>query len=277
MPIERAMVSIDSLVSVIEPSMMLALPKDESGVAMEAERALIRSGVKNLHVLCVPACGYQADILIGAGCVSILECAGVVVSEFGVGPRFRAAVRSGSITLRDSTCPVIHAGLQAGAKGSPFAAVRGVLGSDLVKIRKDWRVIDNPLGSDGGDPVLVVPAINPDVFMFHARWGDRYGNVWISSRRDLAYTSHASRKTLVTVEEIWDGDLLADPVMSAGTLSSVYVSAVAHAPRGAWPMTLQHTYLEDTPHIGDYMKQAATDGGFEAYLQEHVYGRSRAA
>lgn len=276
MPIERAMVSVDNLLSAISPGMKLALPKDESGVPMEAERAMIRRGVKDLHVLCVPACGYQADILIGAGCVSILECAGVAVSEFGIGPRFKAAVRSGSIQLRDSTCPVIHAGLQAGAKGSPFAGVRGVLGSDLVKIRKDWRVIDNPLG-DGGDPVLVVPAINPDVFMFHARWGDRYGNVWISSRRDLAYTSHASKTTLVTVEEIWDGDLLADPAMSAGTLSSVYVSAFAHAPRGAWPMTLQHTYLEDTEHVGQYMKQAATDEGFSAYLQEHVHGRSRAA
>jgi glutaconate CoA-transferase, subunit A len=276
MPIERPMVSVESLVSAVEPGMMIALPKDESGVAMEAERALIRRGVKNLHVLCVPACGYQADILIGAGCVSTVECAGIIVSELGVGPRFRAAVREGSIQLKDSTCPVIHAGLQAGAKGSPFAAVRGILGSDLVHIRKDWRVIDNPL-AHGGDPVLVVPAINPDVFMFHARWGDRYGNVWISSRRDLAYTSHASRKVLVTVENIWDGDLLGDPVMSAGTLSSVYVSATAHAPGGAWPLTLQHCYAEDFANIQEYMRMAATAEGFQAYLQQHVYERSRAA
>jgi glutaconate CoA-transferase subunit A len=276
MPTERPLVSVEDLVAQITSGMMIALPKDESGVAMDAERALIRRGVTGLHLLCVPACGYQADILIGAGCVSTVECAGIIVSEFGVGPQFKAAVRAGSITLRDSTCPVIHGGLQAGAKGSPFAAIRGVLGSDLVKIRKDWRVIDNPF-ADGGDPVLIVPAINPDVFLFHARWGDRYGNVWISSRRDLAYTSHASRRTLVTVEEIWDGDLLADPVMSAGTLSSVYVSAVAHAPRGAWPMTLQHTYLEDTAHVEQYMKTAATVDGFNAYMQEHVYGRNRAA
>jgi glutaconate CoA-transferase subunit A len=276
MPIERPMVSVEHLVSNVESGMMIALPKDESGVSMEAERALIRRGVKDLHLLCVPACGYQADILIGTGCVSTVECAGIIVSEFGVGPRFKAAVRSGGIALKDSTCPVIHAGLQAGAKGSPFAAVRGILGSDLVKIRKEWRVIDNPL-ADGGDPVLIVPALNPDIFIFHARWGDRYGNVWISSRRDLAYTSHASRKTLVTVEEVWDGDLLADPVMSAGTLSSVYVTETAHAPRGAWPMTLQHAYLEDSNHVESYMKRAVTDEGFEAYVQEYVYGCSRAA
>ena len=94
MPIERPMVSVEALVTAIEPGMMIALPKDESGVAMEAERALIRSGVTGLHLLCVPACGYQADILIGAGCVSTVECAGIIVSEFGVGPQFKAAVRS---------------------------------------------------------------------------------------------------------------------------------------------------------------------------------------
>lgn len=275
MPVERPFVGVGELVSGIRDGMMLALPKDESGVAMEAERELIRRKVRNLHLLCVPACGFQADLLIGSGCVSTVECAGIIVGEIGVGPRFRTAVRAGTLTLKDSTCPVIHAGLQAGAKGAPFAVTRGILGSDLVNVRKEWRVVDNPL-KEGGDPVLVVPALNPDVFMFHARWGDRYGNVWISSRRDLAYTSHAARQTLVTVEEIWDGDLLADPVMSAGTLSSAYVSATAHVPRGTWPMTLQHVHAEDTDHIRDYMTVAATDEGFDIYMREHVFGRRAA-
>jgi glutaconate CoA-transferase subunit A len=255
---------------------MLALPKDESGVAMEAERALVRRGVRNLHLLCVPACGIQADLLIGAACVATIECAGIVVGEIGVGPRFCAAVANGQIRVLDSTCPVIHAGLQAGAKGAPFAAVRGILGSDLVRVRPEWRVVDNPLG-DGGDPVLVVPPLNPDVFLFHARWGDRHGNVWIAGRRDLAYTAHAARTTLVTVEEIWDGNLLADPAMAAGTLSSVYVSAIAHAPRGTWPLTLQHVHAEDTAHIREYMRLAQTDEGFAAYLETHVLARRVAA
>jgi glutaconate CoA-transferase subunit A len=273
---ERALVTVEQLVSAVKPGMTLALPKDESGVAMEAERALIRSGITDLHLLCVPACGYQADILIGAGCVSSVECGGIVVGEIGVGPRFRAMVREGSITLRDSTCPAIHAGLQAGAKGTPFAAVRGILGSDLLKIRKEWRVIDNPLGG-GGDPILIVPALNPDVFLFHARWGDRYGNVWISGRSDLAYTAHAARKTIVTVETVYEGNLLSDPVMSAGTLASAYVSAIAHAPNGAWPMTLQHCYAEDLAHIKHYMQAAQTEAGFQSYLQEHVFDCSKAA
>src|ERR1700693_5106548 len=117
--------------------MMLAIPKDESGAAMAATRALIRRGMRDLHLLCTPVCGMQADLLIGAGCVEVVECGGIVINEIGVGPRFREAVRKGSIRLRDSTCPAIHAGLQAGEKGEPFVALRGILGSDLVALRKD--------------------------------------------------------------------------------------------------------------------------------------------
>ena len=272
----QTFISIRDLVAIVEPGMMLALPKDESGPPMAAIRALVRRRVQGLHLLCAPVCGLHADVLIGAGCIATVECGAIVINEIGVGPRFREAVRRGTIQLRDSTCPAIHAGLQAGEKGAPFAALRGLLGSDLLKVREDWRVIDNPFGA-GGDPVVLVPAITPDVFLFHASLGDRFGNVWISGRRDLAYTAHASKRTLVTVEEMWDGNLLADQRMGPGSLGSVYVSAIAHAPRGAWPLSLQNRYPEDFDHLREYAKLAKTDEGFEEYLQRYVLVEEMAA
>ena len=242
MSVDRPFVELHELVEPIVDGCFLAIPKDESGVAMAATRALIRRGAKDLHLLCAPVCGLQADLLIGAGCVASVECGAVTINEIGVGPRFRAAVQAGAIEVRDSTCPVIHAGLQAGEKGLPFVAIRGIIGSDLLAHRDDWRVIDNPLTQDE-DPVVVVPAINPEVFLFHAAWGDRYGNVWIGNRRDLARTAHASRTTLVTVETFHEGDLLVDERMAPGTLSSTYVTAVALAPRGAWPVSYTHLTL----------------------------------
>lgn len=265
----RPLLSLEELVEFVNSGQMLAIPKDESGPAMAATRALIRRGVRNLHLLCAPVCGLQADLLIGAGCVKTIECGAIVINEIGVGPRFREAVRQGTIELRDSTCPAIHAGLQAGEKGQPFAALRGLNGSDLLKIRKDWRVLDNPFGS-GGDPVVLVPAIVPDIFMFHAAWGDRFGNVWIAGRRDLAYVAHASRQTIVTVEDIWDCDLLADEKMGPGSLSSVYVTATSHVPRGCWPLSLQRRYAEDIEHIKEYATLARTDADFIEYMRKYV-------
>jgi glutaconate CoA-transferase subunit A len=268
-PAPRPFVSLDDLVAMIGSGTMLAIPKDESGPAMAATRALIRRGVRRLDLLCAPVCGLQADLLIGAGCVESVECGGIVINEVGVGPSFQRAVQRGSIRLRDSTCPAIHAGLQAGEKGQPFAAIRGVIGSDLLKIRPDWRVIDNPF-ADGGDPVVLVPAITPDMFLFHAAWGDRFGNVWIAGRRDLAYAAHASKRTLVTIEEVWDGNLLEDERMGPGSLSAVYTTALAHVPRGAAPLSLQRRYEADLDHLQEYAALARTEEGFATYLRRFV-------
>lgn len=276
MSVDRPFIELHELVEPIADGCFLAIPKDESGVAMAATRALIRRGVKDLRLLCAPVCGLQADLLIGAGCVASVECGAITINEIGVGPRFRAAVQAGAIEVRDSTCPAIHAGIQAGEKGLPFVAIRGIIGSDLLAHRDDWRVVDNPLVV-GEDLVVVVPAINPEVCLFHAAWGDRYGNVWIGSRRDLARTAHASRTTLVTVEAIHDGDLLADERMAPGTLSSTYVSAVALASRGAWPLEMTRRYRADMAHLREYARLARSGEGFAQYLSAHVHGTSVAA
>ena len=208
-------VGLDALVAAIDPGAMLALPPDYSGVAMAATRALIRRGVTGLHIVACPTSGLQTDMLIGAGCVATIEAAAITFGEFGAAPRFIHAVRDGAIALKDSTCPAIHAGLQAAEQGVPFMPLRGVIGSDLVAHRPEWRIIDNPL-VDNQDPILLLPAITPDVALFHAPLGDRFGNIWVGRRRELITMAHAARRSLVTVEAIHDGDLLDDERMAAG-------------------------------------------------------------
>ncbi len=261
-------VGIEELAARIEPGCTLAVPPDYSGVAMAATRELARRRTGRLHLLACPTSGLQADLLIGAGCVATLEAAAITLGEFGPAPRFTHAVQTGAITLKDSTCPAIHAALQASEKGVPFMPLRGIIGSDLLTHRPEWKVVDNPLADD--DPIVVLPAIAPDVALFHVALADRSGNVWIGRRRELVTIAHASRATLVTVETLYDGDLLADERMAAGTLSSLYVTALAHAPRGAWPLALAENYPADEDHIAEYVRLAQSDDGFARYLAQHV-------
>ena len=100
--------------------------------------------------------------------------------------------------------------------------------------------------------------------------GDRAGNVWVGRERDLTTIAHASKETLVTVEEIYDGDFYDDPRLGAGALSSLYVSAMAHAPKGAWPMGLGDRYGDDADHLRLYAAQARTREGFDQYLADFV-------
>src|SRR5216683_2567355 len=86
----------------------------------------------------------------------------VVPPEYG-----GVAVTAGSVRVMDATCPAIHAALQAAEKGVPFMPLRGLIGSDLINVRPDWRVINNPFAARG-DPIVLLPAIRPDVALFHA-------------------------------------------------------------------------------------------------------------
>jgi glutaconate CoA-transferase subunit A len=255
---------LDALVARIGDGAMVALPPSYSGVAMEATRCLIRRGVRNLHIVTVPASGLQADLLIGAGCVATVETAAITLDEFGLAPRFTAAVRAGAVALRDATCPAIHAALQASEKGVPFLPLRGLIGTDILANRPDWKVVDNPFGEN--DPIVLLPAVRPDVALFHARWVDRDGNVWIGNRRELMTMAHASRESLVTVEEIYDGDLLADATLAAGTIPALYVGAVAVAPRGAWPLRFEDRYPADIDELQTYVRMARSTEGFTAFM-----------
>ncbi len=260
--------TLEGLVAQIPDGAHIAIPPDYSFIAMAATRALIRRKARGLRLLGVPTSGLQADLLIGAGCVAEIEAAGVTLGEAGLAPRFSAAARAGTLAIKDTTCPAIHAALQAAEKGIPFMPLRGILGSDIVARRSDWRRVDNPFGDN--DPILLLPAIAPDIALFHSPAADRDGNVWIGRRRELVTMAHAARRTFVTVEKIVEESFLASEASAAGALPGLYVTAIAEAPHGAWPLGLDDAYEADDKHLSAYAEAARSDGGFESYLKEYV-------
>jgi len=251
----------EELAARIPDGALLALPPDYSLVAMEVVRGLIRRKAKGLRLLGVPILGMSADLLIGAGCVAEIETSAVSLGEAGLAPRFTEAVEKNLLKVRDATCPAIHAALQASEKGVSYIPVPGIGGSDLVKERKEWI---------RQGEVVLVPAIKPDVALFHARWADEAGNVWVGRRRELATAAHASKTCLVSFEEKREGDMLEDELLAPGVISSLYVTATAHAPRGAWPLAMPGLYGVDDTHVSQYAKAAKTREGFQRYLDEWV-------
>jgi glutaconate CoA-transferase subunit A len=242
---------------------------DLADVPMALARELLRRPVRHLHLVTLPTAAYPAsgmmvDLLIGAGCVDAIETSGVSLHELGAAPRFSVAVKSGRLRVLDATCPAVYAGLQAGAKGQPFAPLRGLIGSDVQAHRSDYKIINNPFGQD--DPIVVVPAINADVAIFHAEMADEEGNVWIGRDRDRVLAAHAAQTTLVTVERIVPGSFFDDERLSAGLISSLHIDAIAIAPQGCWPMRLDGGV--DLEVVRTYQTAAQTEAGFAAYLAQ---------
>ncbi|WP_119166624.1 CoA transferase subunit A [Algihabitans albus] len=272
-------VGLDHLISEIEDGCRLALPPDYGGVAVAATLRIIERAPRSLHLICLPSSGLQADMLIASGCVGTVETAAITLGEAGLAPAFTQAVKAGRLRMLDATCPALHAGFQAAEKGVPFMPLRGIIGSDILHRRLDWQVIDNPFPETDADlRIVTVPAIRPDVALFHAPRADRSGNVWIGRRRELASLAHAARRTLVTVEEIVDDDLLAEEASAAGVLPSLYVSSLAVAPGGARPLGLQDLYEPEPETVANWT-QAGGQGdwaGAFAALRRALAGETAA-
>ncbi len=159
---------------------------------------LIRQGRSDLRLIGVPAGGRAVELLIAAGCARSLESSGVDLGEDGFAPAFSRAVESGALEVRDSTCPAMLMALQAGASGVSFAPVPGLLGTDLLRRRPDYRVIDDPFRPE--QRVVLVPAITPEFALLHGRRADLDGNVVIGTVYDDRLVAQASRYVVYSVE-----------------------------------------------------------------------------
>lgn len=268
-------VGVDELSTRVPDGASLSVQKgDERDVPMALAHALIRRGVRGLHVITLPTAAYPAsgmmvDLLIGAGCVASVETSGISLHELGAAPRFTQAVKAGRLKVLDATCPAVYAGLQAGAKGQPFAPLRGLIGSDLLRHRSDYRVIDNPYAP--GDAIVVVPAINADVAIFHAEQADAEGNVWIGRDRDRLLAAHAANRVLITVDRVVAGCFFDDELVAAGVIPASCIDALAIVPGAGLPLTADGRL--DLAQVRRYQRAAQDDAAFDAYLRTAVFAR----
>jgi glutaconate CoA-transferase subunit A len=121
------------------------------------------------------------------------------------------------------------------------------------RLAQDWKVIDNPFAEQ--DRIVALPGIRPDIALFHAPLADCHGNVFVGAKRELMLMAHAARHTLVTVEEVTDDDLMNDSQRAAGVLPGIYVTQVAAAKRGAWPLAFWDLYPDDEAALAKYTRR----------------------
>ena len=161
--------------------------------------------------------------------------------------------------------------VQAGAMGVPFVAVRGLLGSDILKHRSDLRVMENPFQPE--ESVVVAQPIRPDAAVFHALRADRFGNCLIyGGRGDETTMARAARWVIVTTEEIFPREIEGGENGVKTFLPAVDVDQVVPAPLGAHPAGCEFAYDYDPVHIQEYMEAAKEEARFQAYLEKYVYG-----
>jgi len=206
--------------------------------------------------------GYESDLLVGAGMIQRVRTCYFGLEIFGFAPMFTAAANAGSIEIMEESETSIAAGMRATMNGVSFLPSAAWQGTDLLNLRPDVQTIQDPYT---GQALTAFPAIAADVAVIHALVADRHGNCRLNNNwgidRELPMIA---KTTIVTAETIVDK--LTEDVTIAGHV----ITAVAHAPRGAWPTSCHPFYPVGGGEILRYVDECAANR-FTDYLAEFAH------
>jgi glutaconate CoA-transferase, subunit A len=240
-------------------------------IPFAAAHELIRQRRQDL-TLVGPISDICFEQLIAAGCVRRIVAAWVGNVQHGAAYAFRRALEQSvprPLEIEDHSNFSIALALEAAAQGVPYLPTRSLLGSDLLASNPRLRVAPCPFT---GTPLVLVPALTPDVAILHVQRADAAGNchVWGPSGVSAA-AGKAARAVVVLTEELVEPAVIrSDP--NRTLLPGFLVTAVVHLPWGAHPSPVQGHYNRDHPVYADWHARSTSAEGAEAWLDEWVRG-----
>jgi glutaconate CoA-transferase, subunit A len=98
------LLSLEEAAAVVQDGALVGLTTSTiDNAPMAFLRALIQRGAKRLGLVTLTGGGLNADLLIGAGVVTTYETCSCVLGSYGPAPNFQRALRTGLITMKDTT------------------------------------------------------------------------------------------------------------------------------------------------------------------------------
>jgi glutaconate CoA-transferase subunit A len=275
---DKVMSAAEAVTRFVRPGAVVGMGGQNIGrCPMALAHEIIRQRIGGLSVV---GCNLSIsmDQLVGAGLVKRTVCGSGNLERFGTTFCWRRGIEEGTLEVEDYSHLAMVTRFLAGEMGVPFMPTRSLLGSDLLRAPGDGlRPADSPIVIDNpwapGEPVVLVPALLPDVSIVHVQRADPMGNLIIEG-----FATHepemirASRHVIVSCEELVSTDeIRAHPEQT--TVPFIYVSAVVVQPFGAYPTSTYRYYDYDAAHVAAY--QAAAQASSQAvtrYLQDYVWG-----
>lgn len=237
-------------------------------IPFAAGHEIIRQGIKNL-VLARATPDLIYDQMVAAGCARKVIFS--YMGNPGVGSLrlVRAAVEAGNLEWEEYSHFGMISRLQAGATGLPFMPMNPTAAGNLAGVNPLHRTVIDPYS---GKPVVVVPALCPDVAIIHVQRADDEGNaqIWgiIGEQKEAAF---AAKRVILTAEEIVAETIIrSDP--NRTLIPGFIVDAVCHVPFCAHPSYTQGYYDRDNAFYLEWDRISQTREGVQAYLDEWVFG-----
>lgn len=181
----------------------------------------------------------------------------------------RAAIEAGELEWEEYSHFGMISRLQAGATGLPFMPMNPTAASELALQNPLYKTVIDPYSHT---PVVVVPALKPDVAIVHVQRADADGNaqIWgiIGEQKEAAF---AAERVILTAEEIVPSQVIrSDP--NRTLIPGFIVDAVCHVPFCAHPSYTQGYYDRDNEFYLNWDETSKSRASVLSYLDEWVYG-----
>jgi glutaconate CoA-transferase subunit A len=237
-------------------------------IPFAAGHEIIRQGRKDLTLArATPDLIY--DQMVAAGCAHKVIFS--YMGNPGVGSLriVRAELEAGRLEWEEYSHFAMISRLQAGATGLPFMPMNPTAAVDLEQANPLYRTVTDPYS---GEPVVVVPALKPDVAIVHVQRADHNGNaqIWgiIGEQKEAAF---AAERVILTTEEIVPEEVIrSDP--NRTLIPGFVVDAVCHVPYCSHPSYTQGHYDRDNAFYLEWDKISQSRDDVQRWLEKWVYG-----
>ena len=199
---------------------------------MSIVREILRSPVKDLTV--VTYGGPEVGLLCNAGKIRRLVYGFVSLDSIPLEPHFRKARQAGAIEAAELDEGMLQWGLLAAAHRLPFLPTRAGLGSDVLEINPDIRLVYSPY--EDGEALVAMPALELDIAFIHMNRADARGNgqyLGPDPYFDDVFCRAAKRRFMSAERILETSELAAEGPLQTRLVNRTMVDGVIEAPGGA--------------------------------------------
>lgn len=238
---------------------------------MALVRELLRSDVQDLTVVAYG--GADLGLLCASGKVKKVIFAFATLDFIPLEPYFRQARQSGVLEVMEIDEGMMLLGLRAAAWNIPFIPTNLGLGTDVVSVNPDLKIVDSPYDDKEW---VAMPALKLDAALVHVDRADARGVCQIKGPDHYMddWFARAADNTIVSCDELVDAEYFANGDEARYVLwERSQTSSVVPIAGGAHPSSCNPLYGFDVAHFKEYAA-SAKEGGYGAYFEKYIAGKN---
>ncbi|HJP66704.1 MAG TPA: CoA-transferase [Actinomycetota bacterium] len=242
---------------------------------MSLVRAILRSPLRDLTI--VSYGGPDVGLLCAAGKVRKVVFGFVSLDSIPLEPNFRRARESAAIEAMELDEGMLQLGLHAAAQRLPFLPTRAGLGSDVLTVNPELKLVRSPYDDE---ELVAMPALRLDAALVHLNRADARGTGQFLGP-DLYFDDlfcMAAERAYVSCERIVDtGDLLKEGSVHTLRVNRFMTHGVVEAPGGAHFTSCVPDYDRDEAFQAEYATAAVDPETWAAFNATYLEGPDEAA